>query len=412
MGTWNTSISGNDEFMSVYETFKGLYAEYDGKKWLYDLDILKSKMQEQFAEKLNDKDTADEYWFAMAKAFWDYGIKDDSAYLKTQEIINSGSNLEVWKSLDATEKQLKERQKELAKFLEKLSVEKGKPNQRPKQVNILPAFAAGELLAIKSEDGHYCAGVVSGASTDKWGRNVIHLLNYYSKEKPSADTILHLDLMTHDLESTTFTTDAWGNRRPNNIYGFLLNENGFKKTSSQIEKVGEMEFHNHGFFKDGLKSFGDFSKHTWDVLPHMASLNYKSTQSETYKPLLYYYSTGLQIGEKEYATIIDSIKKRQPFKIFSQAFPAGMYGSVHKASTGKTIWAAITIEGFLSMNQYLVPNILKRFLAIWLERNGLVLDDYWFSVSEYEGESNKSMQYQIELDEAMMVIENTLGKKK
>jgi hypothetical protein len=29
--------------------------------------------------------------------------------------------------------------------------------------------------------------------------------------------------------------------------------------------------------------------------------------------------------------------------------------------------------------------------------SGLVLDDYWFSVSEYEGESNKSMEHQKEL---------------
>jgi hypothetical protein len=410
MGTWNTSITGNDEFMSVYESFKEAYGEYDGKKWVYDLDVLKKKMEEQFAEKLKDKDLAADYWFAMAKAFWDYGIKDDSAYLETKQIVISGSDLETWRSLEATEQQIKERQKALDKFVEKLSAPKEKPIQRPKLVFIQPPFAVGDLLVIKSGDGHYCGGIVTGAYRDKWGRNVIHLLNYYSIRKPAAEELLQLDLMTHDLESETYTTDAWGNPRPNNIYGFLLNEKGFKKSSCPIEKVGQMEFHKHGFFKDGLRSFGDFSKYSWEVLPHMAALNYKSTPSNTNKPLLYYYSTQLEIGEKEFAVIMDSIKQERSFKIFSQTFPGSIYGSVHKSSTN-TIWASITIKGYSGMDQYIVPNIIKRFLAKWLNRIGLVLDDYWFSVDEYEGEAAESMKFQIKLGDAIRSIEETLGKK-
>src|SRR5688572_17932260 len=102
MGAWSTAINGNDEYKSVYESFRELYSEFENGKWLYDIASIRKKIKEEFAFQLADKDLEHEIWFAQAKAFWDYGINDDLAYKKTKQIISSGANLDVWRRLNAS----------------------------------------------------------------------------------------------------------------------------------------------------------------------------------------------------------------------------------------------------------------------------------------------------------------------
>ncbi|MBL7707682.1 MAG: hypothetical protein JNJ86_01355, partial [Chitinophagaceae bacterium] len=190
MGTWSVAINGNDEFRTVYDYFKELYTEYDGKKWVYDIPGIKQLMEETFAFLLSKEELAKEYWLALAKVGWDFGIEDDWAIKKVKEIVAAGTDSKAWKELGGKEKDIKKREKLLSEFISKLSASNPRPFKRGKVVKVQPVFSKGDLLTFRDTEGMYYGAVVTGAYRDTKGTNIIHLLDYRSVQKPAKEELV------------------------------------------------------------------------------------------------------------------------------------------------------------------------------------------------------------------------------
>jgi len=124
MGTWNTKINGNDTFQDIYQNFFDLYNQ--GQKPV----VISKQIQDDFAEMFNDYDDKNNSLFGLALAQWETKSLDPTVYKQVKEIIETDSDLNVWKELGADNKTIEKRKKELDKFLTQISTEKEKPKRR------------------------------------------------------------------------------------------------------------------------------------------------------------------------------------------------------------------------------------------------------------------------------------------
>lgn len=406
MGTWSAAINGNDDFMTVYEAFRELYSEHDGKKWVYELPEIKKKMNEQFSFQLGNDELAAEFWFAQAKSFWDFGIDDDSALKKVKKIIESGSDLETWKNLSADEKALVKRKKILDEFLQKISKRNPKPVARKKVKKTEPPFGVGDLITFTDDKENYYGAVITQAYRDEKGRCIVHLLNYCSKKKPGRNNLINAGLMINNKSSGQYSSSEWANPVNTNIYGFLLTAKGFQQRKVEFEKIGEVAFHEYGYYKDGLRSFCDMAKYSWDILPSLAALNYDDKPAK--KPaVLNFFTTETAFSNKEVAIIMDSFRKEKAVTVLTEQFkPKDMVAWAVYLSFRDKVSISIGIRGYDKMNPFHIPNILSRVFGQWLATLKLVIDSYAFSVQEYEIIPMDSLQeYYKSMSDAISHIE-------
>ena len=127
MGTWGTGISSNDSYADVHGEFFELY---NGGVEVGEASV---KLIEQNQETISDPDDANNFWFALARAQWDCGQLDPGILRRVRLIIESGADVDVWRRLDAAEKDIQKRAKVLAAFLIKLKSENAKPRRRKKR---------------------------------------------------------------------------------------------------------------------------------------------------------------------------------------------------------------------------------------------------------------------------------------
>lgn len=62
MGAWGTSISSNDTYADIYETFFDRYNEGE------EVFEISKKLISHNEEIINDQDDSNNFWFALAKA--------------------------------------------------------------------------------------------------------------------------------------------------------------------------------------------------------------------------------------------------------------------------------------------------------------------------------------------------------
>jgi hypothetical protein len=124
MGTWNTSINGNDSFLDIYQNFFDLYNQGQNPG-----DISR-QLQDDFEDTFSDYEDKNNSLFALALAQWETKSLDPSILKKVKEIIESGNDFNLWKELEADEKAIKRRGTVLENFLKKISTERDKPKRR------------------------------------------------------------------------------------------------------------------------------------------------------------------------------------------------------------------------------------------------------------------------------------------
>ncbi|MBQ4104135.1 MAG: hypothetical protein IJC90_06710 [Clostridia bacterium] len=150
MSCWGMGITQSDEYCEIYERFM---EEYDEGKPLADIkaDILEEYLEEFEA----DDGVLHDVYFALGKAEWMCGGISDDIFEKIKQIIESDANIEFYRELEATEKDLKLRKKNLEKFLTAISLPRGKIKKRKtpveKYVKVekpkLPAFHCCDVFA-------------------------------------------------------------------------------------------------------------------------------------------------------------------------------------------------------------------------------------------------------------------------
>lgn len=139
MGAWGVSITGND-------TAEDLKLEYTCAFYKYDVPTALEKL-DKYARKELDEDEWCDYVYSLVDFMWRKGILTNEVRDRAVNMIDSGTGLEVY--ADAGAKVLRDRQKVLEKFREKLfsslpSKKKIKPDFYLEDI-----FTNGDIIAIQ-----------------------------------------------------------------------------------------------------------------------------------------------------------------------------------------------------------------------------------------------------------------------
>jgi hypothetical protein len=242
MGTWGTGISSNDTFAEIYDDFFILYNEG------LEVPEITEKLIHENQGTIDLPEDANEFWFALAKAQWECKALDPVVLQKVKLIIETGSDLEVWRQLEADHKTLKKRKEVLEKFLATLLSEKAKAKKRKKIVIRQAVFEKGDCLTFKLENGNYGGAVVLEAINDsEFNYNLIANTNLNCPEKP----------VQKDFESANVLIMNYGsysNKAAIQWYYPIRH----KKTEHLIEKICSLKVeydykigeHKYGFASD------------------------------------------------------------------------------------------------------------------------------------------------------------------
>ena len=244
MGTWGTAISSNDTYADIYSEFTELYN--DGM----NVPEITAKLISEYPDIVNDPDDSNNFWFAIAKAQWDYKQTDSEIFNKVRNIINSGTDLQIWEDLDASEKDIAKRKIILDKFLETLESEKSKAKARKKIKITTPYFEKGECFTFKLDNGNYGGAVVLEATQVKHlGVNLIATTRINQPEKPSLKDF-------ENAEVLVLNHSKWDNKP----YIKWVSSTG--KYSTEIEpfinKIGKLDVKKHYDSKTHNYMYGSF----------------------------------------------------------------------------------------------------------------------------------------------------------
>ena len=143
MGTWSTSITGND-------TAKDLYSEYSAAFYKYEPEEALKKIDQYIRKEMFDESDQEEwcnYYYSLADFMWKKGILTDAVRDKAIEMIDTGFGLELWE-LEG-QKTLNARKKALAEFRKKL-LSPQPPKKKIKPTGHLNRiFTDGDIIAVQ-----------------------------------------------------------------------------------------------------------------------------------------------------------------------------------------------------------------------------------------------------------------------
>lgn len=167
MGCWGMGMTQSDEFCEIYDKFMDSYNE--GKEVA---DITAAILAEYHAEFDDDDGVMHDVYFALAKAEWMCCEQSELVLNRVKVIIESGANIEFYRELGATEKDLKVRQKNLEKFWNSLQTPRAKARQRRidplDREKKLPPLEDGECYRYKYEDGYRVFAVLGFNKSQVW----------------------------------------------------------------------------------------------------------------------------------------------------------------------------------------------------------------------------------------------------
>ena len=150
MGYWGMGISQSDDFCEIYDKFM---EEYDSGIAVAEIT---SSILAKYREEFDDNDgIMHDVYFALAKAEWMCCEQSECVLNRVKYIIENGENIKFLRELEADEKDLTVRQKNLESFLEKLLSAREKPRKRKKTVQAsFPFLDVGDCFAYKFADGY------------------------------------------------------------------------------------------------------------------------------------------------------------------------------------------------------------------------------------------------------------------
>lgn len=262
MGAWGTAISSNDTYADIYGEFFDLYNEG------LSVAEISNKLISDNQDVINDPDDANNFWFALAKAQWECKELDKDIFQRVRQIIETGQDLEVWRQLDADEKDIKKRKVVLDKFLADLQTERPKAKARKKKVIRQPVFEKGDCLTFKLADGNYSGAVVLEAIKDtEYGYNLIASTRINQPHKPTKKDFENAEVLIINYAS-------WDNKA--NVCWYLPVQH--KGIAHLVEKVDNIEVQKtYDRNTSMLSGVGDFDIWFIDVAN-------KQFQSEKTKP--------------------------------------------------------------------------------------------------------------------------------
>lgn len=198
MGAWNATIFGNDTSLDIKEEFFRRYNLGEEVE-----DIKNSLLLEAY-----DEDRFNVI-FALAYCMWEVGQLDNKFLNEVKNIIDNEEDLKVNEELGADAKFIKQRIKNLEKFLEKISIKKEKPKKRvAPPVEVESKYKSGAVMAFQYLDGMWGALIsINGQFFDK--KTIYRFIQTTVKTltKPSMNDVLAsyiMDLNFHDAERNSY----------------------------------------------------------------------------------------------------------------------------------------------------------------------------------------------------------------
>jgi len=243
MGAWGTAISSNDTYADIYSDFFILYN--DG----LDVAEISKKLIADNQETINDTADSNNFWFALAKAQWECKQLDKEIFDRVKKVIETGADLEVWRQLEADEKDIKKRKVVLDKFLTDLQTERPKAKSRKKKIIRQPVFEKGDCLTFKLQNGNYGGAVILEAIKDsEYGHNLIVTTRINQPNKPTKKDFENAEVLVMNYAS-------WDNKP--NVKWYLPIRH--KQTAHLIERVENIEVQINYDIKNSMLGFvGDF----------------------------------------------------------------------------------------------------------------------------------------------------------
>jgi hypothetical protein len=198
MGTWGTEIKNNDTTAEIYSIF---YDSYNKGQNPINISV---KLIEDNQELINNPYDCNNFWFALALAQWETKSLDSKIFERVKNIIESENELQVWKELDADEKDIDTRKIVLEKFLRKLQTDKpkAKPRVKATQRIVKPIFEIGDCLTFKYDNGNYGGIVILGVNDDtEHGYNLVAGTRINQSTKPIINDFEKAEILIRNYAS-------------------------------------------------------------------------------------------------------------------------------------------------------------------------------------------------------------------
>ena len=261
---------------------------YWGIMDLYDNEISVDKIKQEFPYNIDYDDFDYEiYLTALALAFWEIGLMNDTLFKKVNDTIAKGVGVKVWTE-ECDEKTGKQRQQALNRLVKKIST-KNEKIRKPKKYRKVTNFHfhPNDLLTFQLKDGLYRA-VICTKITQQRGQCTYDLVGttFVGKTKPNTQIINEFDVAgrwipsgfkTEQLLEMQPEIDKLWNKIPkssNKLLGLsyhLVTHKDFYDFKEKFEKVGVVKF-KESYKKDGgygyestfnrfEEIFGNFQNH-------------------------------------------------------------------------------------------------------------------------------------------------------
>lgn len=218
MGCWGMGMAQTDEFCENYDNFM---EEYDNGKAV--AEITAGILAKYHAEFDDDNGVMHDVYFALAKAEWMCCEQSELVLNRVKEIIESGANIEFYRELEATEKDLIVRQRNLEKFLTMIQTPRETPRKRkrtaPPVEKTFPPLEIGDCFAYKYDSGY----------------RVMCILERFKPQKEREQitvVIFHGVYSANELKTTDFCQEVMGRM-------FTVTADDFLG-ASVIKKVGHI----------------------------------------------------------------------------------------------------------------------------------------------------------------------------
>ncbi len=239
MGTWSATIFGNDTSLDIKDEFFERYNRGEEPATIKNdltLDL--------------DADDRFNVMFALAHCMWEVGQLDDEFLLEIKKIIANKEDLAIAEELGADNKFIKQRSKNLEKFLEKISVKKERPKKRiTPPIPVESKYRNGAVMLFQYEDGMYGALIaVDGKLFNKETYYSYLQTDIKMITKPTMKDVREariIDPSFHSAEYNSFRDSKY-------YYTFVNCISGYLKSSAtkRFERYNDSFFEIIGYLSD------------------------------------------------------------------------------------------------------------------------------------------------------------------
>ena len=256
MGTWGTNIKENDTSGDIYDSYFDLYNSGQNPV------AISAKLISDNKELIDNIDDCNNFWFALALAQWETKSLDSDVFEKVKAVIESGSDLKIWKDLDADDNDIESRKVDLQNFLTKIQTEKAKSRVKAKEKNIIPIFSIGDCLTFIHENGNYGGVIILGEINDnETGFNLLAGTRINQPIKPTVK----------DFENAEILIRNYANWKEDPIIVWTYPDSFKKMFSNFFELIGKVKVDKE--YRTGVNKFGYVAD--WGITKLVANLQFE-----------------------------------------------------------------------------------------------------------------------------------------